>query len=128
MLVSLTLQPVTISSPLPRSMLTFRKVASKFVSLVFAVLLLSGCFAGPKKARILERAERYFKAGEYDKAKIEYLNVLRLDNQNIAAFQKIGFIWFEQGAPLRAAPFLLKARELAPQDVAARIELGRVFH
>src|SRR5205085_10760825 len=81
-------------------------------------------FSGPKKARILERANRYFQAGEYDKAKVEYLNVLRLDNQNITAFQQLGFIWLEQGVPLRAVPFLLKVRELTPQNTAARVKLA----
>src|SRR4029077_9701523 len=76
---------------------------------------------------ILERADRYFKAGEYDNAKIEYLNLLRLDNQNVTAFQQLGFIWFEQGVPFRAVPFLLKVRELAPQNVATRAKLALGF-
>ena len=104
-----------------------RNVAQKVLTFLFAIVLLSGCFSGPKKARILERADRYFKAGEYDKAKVEYLNVLRLDNQNLAAFQQLGFIWFEQGVPFRAAPFLIKVRELSPQNIAARLKLALVF-
>ena len=75
----------------------------------------------------LARADRYFSAGEYDKAKIEYLNLLRLDHQNVRAFQQLGFIWFEQGAPLRAIPFLVKARELAPQNIPARAKLALSF-
>src|SRR2546423_6964890 len=106
---------------------THRKLAPKILTLLFAILFLAGCSAGPKKARILERADRYFKAGEYDKAKVEYLNVLRLDNQNVAAFQQLGFIWFEQGVPLRAVPFLLRARELAPQNPSVRVKLGLAF-
>ena len=106
---------------------TRRNVAAKIFTLLFATLFLFGCFAGPKKARILERADRYFKAGEYDKAKVEYLNVLRLDNQNVTAFQQLGFIWLEQGVPLRAIPFLLKIRQLAPQNIAAWAELARGF-
>jgi tetratricopeptide (TPR) repeat protein len=99
----------------------------QIITLLLAAVILSGCFAGGKKSRILERADRYFRAGEYDNAKIEYLNLLRLDNQNVTAFQQLGFIWFEQGVPLRAVPFLLKVRELAPQNVAARAKLALSF-
>ena len=94
------------------------------IIVLVATFLLAGCVAGSKKARILERADRYFKAGDYDKAKIEYLNVLRLDNQNATAYQQIGLIWFEQGVPLQAAPYLSRAREIAPQNVSVRVKLG----
>src|SRR5947207_11808495 len=72
----------------------------------------------------MARTDRYFKAGEYDKAKIEYLNLVRLDQQNVTAFQQLGFIWYEQGDPLRAIPFLLRARELAPKNVTSRAKLA----
>lgn len=85
---------------------------------------MSGCFAGPKETRILERADAYFKAGDYEKAKVEYLNLLRLNNQNVRAFQQLGFIWMEEGEPLRAVPFLAKVRELAPQNTPARAKLA----
>ena len=86
-----------------------------------------GCSAEAKKSRLLERADRYFESGEYDKAKIEYLNVLRADPQNATAIRRLGTIWFEQGAPLNAAPFLLKARDLVPDDLEARTKLALVF-
>jgi len=108
-------------------MQTLRDPVPKIITLLLVAVILSGCFAAAKKSRILERADRYFKAGEYDKAKIEYLNLLRLDNQNVTAFQQVGFIWFEQGVPLRAIPFLLRVRELAPQNVAARAKLALGF-
>jgi len=84
--------------------------ASTIVLLLLSAVILSGCHAGAQKARILQRADRYFEAGEYDKAKIEYMNVLRVDRQNAMAFERLGAIWFEEGAPSRAGGFLLKAR------------------
>ena len=44
--------------------------------------------------------------------------------QNVTAFQQLGFIWSEQGDPFRAIPFLLKVRELAPQNKDARAKLA----
>ena len=101
--------------------------AARIIALLLATLLFSSCSPAAKKARTAERADRYFKSGEYDKAKVEYMNLLRLDHQNITAFQQLGFIWSEQGVPLRAIPFLLKIRELAPQNTPARSKLALAF-
>jgi tetratricopeptide (TPR) repeat protein len=95
--------------------------------LCLAAVVLAGCSPAARKARALERADRYFKAGDYDKAKIEYMNALRADHQNAIAFQQLGAIWFEEGAPLRAGGFLLRARELAPHNLDSRLKLARVF-
>jgi tetratricopeptide (TPR) repeat protein len=97
---------------------------SKIVALLLAAIIFSACPAGTQKSRILRRAESYFAAGEYDRAKIEYMNLLRQDQVNLTAFQRLGFIWFEQGAPFRAVPFLLRARALDPQNIAARTKLA----
>jgi tetratricopeptide (TPR) repeat protein len=99
------------------------KISAQIVTVSFAILL-TGCPAAIQKSRALERANHYFSAGEYDKAKIEYLNVLRRDGQNGMAIQRLGLIWLEQGVPFRAVPFLLRARELAPQNTPVRIKLA----
>src|SRR5919198_596041 len=95
-------------------------------TLLLALLFFAGCAGQDRKLRHLELAERYFKAGEYEKAKIEYLNVLALDFNNALAESQLGIIWFEQGAPLRAYPYLAKARELTPDNLQARIRLAMV--
>lgn len=99
----------------------------RIITLLLVTIFVCGCSPAAKKARVLERADRYFKAGDYEKAKIEYMNVLRLDHQNVTAFGQLGFIWSEEGVPLRAIPFLLKVRELAPQNIAARSKLALGF-
>src|SRR5438132_12953595 len=92
------------------------------MSLVAATI--GGCHLPGRTSRVMARADRYFKAGEYDKAKIQSLNLVRLDQQNVTAFQQLGFIRYEQGDPLRAIPFLLRARELATKNVASRAKLA----
>src|SRR5438132_9325948 len=91
------------------------------------VILLTGCTAASRKARLAERAEKFFKAGEYDKAKIEYLNVIKIDQGDANAYARIGAMWVEEGAPLRAGAFLIKALELAPDDTGSRLNLTRVY-
>src|ERR1051326_58625 len=96
---------------------------------LISVLVLLGCGCTPemKKNRALQQGENHFKAGQYDAAKIEYLKVLRLDAGNAAAYARSGAMWADEGAPLRAGAFLLKAKEFAPNDLDNRYRLARVF-
>jgi tetratricopeptide (TPR) repeat protein len=100
------------------------KISFRVVTVILTATLIISCSKEAKNARLLGEADDYFRAGNYDKAKLSYLNALRLDPQNAFALQQLGFIWFEQGDPFRATPFLLKVRELAPQNVAARAKLA----
>ena len=43
---------------------------------VSLVALMSGCSVEARKARYLASAEKYFNAGDYEKAKIEYMKLL----------------------------------------------------
>jgi len=98
-----------------------------FLLSALAIFILAGCSAESKKARLLERAGGYFDKGEFDSAKIEYMNLLREDPQNGVAIARLGNIWFDQGAPIRALPFLRKARELDPEDFDVRAKLAFAY-
>ena len=95
--------------------------------LLAAVIAVGGCSSEARKGRLLERAKGFFDAGEYDKARIEYMNVLQKDPQNTVALQQLGTIWSEQGAPLRALPFLKKAVELAPDNLPVHTKLAVAY-
>ncbi|PYL74460.1 MAG: hypothetical protein DMF27_14420 [Verrucomicrobia bacterium] len=99
----------------------------RFTAILVLVLVSCSCTSEMKKSRYLARAERYFKAGGYDQAKIEYLKVLKVDPNNAVAYARCGAMWADEGAPLRAAAFLLKARELAPKDLDNRYKLALVY-
>src|SRR5882757_8270825 len=103
------------------------KALLRIITFTLATTLIIGCSKEPKKTRFLADADTYFKAGDYDKAKVSYLNVVRLDPQNALAFERIGTMWLEDGAPLRAAAFLAKANELAPKNDQNRIRLARCY-
>ena len=91
---------------------------------MLTAVIVSGCSSETSKQSLLERARRDFEAGQYDNARIEYLNVLQLDPRNRIAIQQLGMIWFEDGAPIKALPFLLKTKELAPKELGARVKLA----
>ncbi|PYK56315.1 MAG: hypothetical protein DME48_01635 [Verrucomicrobia bacterium] len=100
---------------------------ARVVTLTLAVTLTAGCSKEGKKTRLLAEADNYFKAGDYDKAKVSYLNVVQLDPQNALAFERIGGIWLDDWAPIRASAFLAKASELAPNNVQNRVRLARSY-
>jgi tetratricopeptide (TPR) repeat protein len=103
------------------------RILSRIVTLTLAFTLIAGCSKEAKKTRLLAEAENYFKAGDYDKAKVSYLNVVQLDPQNALAFQRIGEMWLDDWAPIRASAFLAKASELDPNNVQNRVRLARSY-
>src|SRR5205807_8078171 len=103
------------------------KILFRIVTLILAATLITACSKEARKARLLGEADNYFKAGNYDKAKLSYLNVLQLDPQTALAFERIGAMWQEDGAPLRAGAFLAKASELDPKNAQNRIRLARCY-
>jgi len=103
------------------------KTLFRIVSLTLAATAIVACSKEAKKTRFLAEADNYFKAGNYDKAKVSYLNVVQLDPQNALAFERIGAMWLDQGAPFRAAAFLVKASELAPKSDEYRLRLARCY-
>ncbi len=90
-------------------------------------LLFANCSPQAKTARHVSRGESYLKAGDYESAKIEFLKALRTDANNLSAVQNLGLIWSEQGAPVRALPYLFKIRELAPAQVESRLRLAEML-
>jgi Tfp pilus assembly protein PilF len=99
----------------------------KIVTLALAVALITACSKEAKKTRLLAEADNYFKAGDYDKAKVSYLNVVQLDPQNALAFERIGEMWLDDWAPIRAGAFLAKANELDPNNVQNRVRLAHSY-
>ena len=76
-----------------RSFRQSRVVGFAFITLAVAELLF-GCGLGrDRKLQILQRADRYFLNRDYEKAKIEYLNLLKLERNNPHAIQQLGLIW-----------------------------------
>jgi tetratricopeptide (TPR) repeat protein len=100
-------------------------------SLIFLMILLAaaGCARSPeaKKARFLDRGDRYFKKEQYREAIIEYRNALRFEGTNARAIQQIGLAHYQLGEFGQAARFLLKAQELTPDQLEVRVKLGTLY-
>ncbi len=89
-------------------------------------VVLAGCTQQARKARHQAKADKYFDRGAYPDAEVEYLNVLKADQLDAHAFSRLGLIYFENGRIARAYPFLKRAAELDPNNLAVRIKLGQL--
>jgi tetratricopeptide (TPR) repeat protein len=106
-----------------------RKVICLFLTMVFASALVitdTGCTAKVKRAYHLQRANRYFDSAQYDKAEVEYMNVLQHDQLNVQAISRLGIIYFEQGRLTQAAPFLRRGTQLATNDLDLHLKWGMI--
>jgi pentatricopeptide repeat protein len=91
------------------------------------ILGLLGCGPAGKIASHLAKADAFYDAGDFEKAEIEYLNVLQLNQQNPQATVRLGLIYFDQGQLSRVLPLLIKGRELQPDNMEVRIKLGMMY-
>ena len=94
------------------------------VGMLFTV---PGCTPGGSKAARLERADGYYKAGELEKAEIEYLNVLKADPRNVPATSRLGLIFQMQGKWPRAVLFLQRARAADTNSTDLRRALALTY-
>jgi tetratricopeptide (TPR) repeat protein len=101
-----------------------RSVSLKVFISCFLLLACTGCTKAIRRERARIRAEHYFKAGDYDKAKIEYIKLLQLDQMNQTAIKQLGTIWLDEGAPLRALVFLKTACDQDPKNADIRAKFA----
>jgi Tfp pilus assembly protein PilF len=87
------------------------------LTLSLALFVAAGCGKQSRLDRHLSRADKAFAAGDYDTARIEYLNAFRIDGNHPHAVTQLALIYHDTGSMRQAAPFLGRARELAPDDV-----------
>ncbi len=94
---------------------------------VMISLLAAGCSPEAKKKKLLDSADRHYLAGEYDRAELEYLNLLKDDPQNGKAFGRLGLIYAAQGRNSRAIAFIMRGHEMQPDDLELRTMAGKLY-
>lgn len=109
----------------------FRNVApGKFLLLCLVISLhagLVGCSKEAKRDRYLRQAETYFASGDYERARLGFLNVLQIERTNSIAIPRLGLILYDQGLVQKSAPYLAAARQVAPTNVEARIRFAYLY-
>ena len=89
--------------------------------------LFAGCSAESKRLRVLERAAGYQRAGDLERARIEYQNVLQQEPENLPAHEGLAAIWYERGATMRAVFHYSKVVTLAPGNLEARLRRAQLL-
>lgn len=104
--------------------------ALKAATMVLVVLLaLGSCARSPeaKKARYLERGDRYFKTEKFREAVLEYRNALRIESNNAHASRQLGLAYYQLGELAQAYRYLLKAQEQEPGNPEIRVKLAQLY-
>lgn len=110
--------------------LFFRSIDSRCcfgLLLLLATLLAGGCTAKAKLERHVKRGDAYFAKGEFESARIEYLNAFRLNQNDAYIAARLGETLLERGDILRGAQLLARARELQPTNTAVRVKLASLL-
>ncbi len=88
----------------------------------------SGCGgAQARKAKHVEKGERYLAAGNYGKARVEFQNVRQIDPKDPEALYELGVIAERMGNPRQAAQFYQAALDAGPDHIPARAGLARLY-
>ena len=95
------------------------------LALVLALGLGStGCTAKARKLYYEKRADKFYAAGQFDQAELEYKNVLHSAPRDARAIGQLGLIYYQEGRPQTAAPYLRAACYLATNDLDLRLKMG----
>jgi tetratricopeptide (TPR) repeat protein len=103
---------------------TLKNYGSALLGLAVLVSSGTGCTKQARASQHLARGDRYFAAGDYDRAEIEYLKVLNPASPDPAACAKLGFIYYDEGRYVRAWDYLKRAAKLTPNDPLVRLKLS----
>ena len=98
------------------------------ILMIAVSITLSGC--GGKEQRLakhLEKGKAFYQEADYDKAKLEFKNVLQIDPKNAEAYYLTGVIEESQRNWQKAFGYYLKTVELNPNHLEAKAKLGKFY-
>lgn len=98
-----------------------------FLVLAVTAVLLSCGGAEERKAKYLERGKAYLADKNYDKAIIEFKNVLQIDPKYAEAYYLLGEVQEKKDDIAKAYGNYSKAVELNPDHLKARAKLARIY-
>ena len=102
--------------------------STRTVAVCAAVVLLAACSSKASRVQSgLEKGAEFVRLADYDKANVEVRNVLQIDPKNAQAFFISGEIAENKREIQRAYGSYLKAVELKPDHVDAKVALARIY-
>ncbi len=92
-----------------------------------AVTLVACGGAQARKARYLERGQRYLHDGNLEKARVEFQNALQIAPVDTEARYEMGVVSEKLGKLREAAQFYQGALDVDPENLGARTALARMY-
>jgi tetratricopeptide (TPR) repeat protein len=100
---------------------------SKILAVSLAVILTACGGAEERKAKYMEKGKNYFAEKNYEKARIEFKNVMQIDPKFADSYYFIGQIEERKGDLQKAAGNYQQAIQLNPDHIEAKTKLARIF-
>ena len=98
------------------------------IALIIAVVLLTACGGSEdRKAAYLDKGNAYFEEGNYDKARVEYLNSLQIDPKDVAARYALAQTLEKLQDWRGAAGHFQAVMGLDKQHVGARVHMAQLY-
>jgi len=96
--------------------------------ILLMLVILVGCGGAEQRASAhMERGVELFESGNYEKARLEFKNVLKIDPRNIAALYRLGQVHeYDKEWKLAGAAYN-RIIELDDGHIDARVRLGRMY-
>ena len=89
---------------------------------------MSGCGGkAERQAKHLEKGKAYLEQADYEKARIEFKNVLQINPKNADAYYMSGLMEEQQNNWPKAYGNYSKALELNPEHLDAKAKLGKIY-
>lgn len=88
-------------------------------------LITAGCKDADSTGKeSLQKAEKFFAAGDYGSAEVEYKNTLQANPRETTALLHMAQIWEERGGPFQAAAHYRNVMNLDPSNAKARLGMA----
>ena len=98
-----------------------------FWTLLALLVTAAGCSRQRKTDRMLSTADQDYQARQFEKAKIEYVNILRQQPTNSIAILRLGKILFRQGQFEESFSLLQEGRKRFPNDIEAGEQMATLY-
>ena len=101
---------------------------SKWLLVVLVTVVVTGC-GGPaeRKAAHMQRGEELYKSGEFEKARLEFNNVLQIDPKDEKARYMLGETYEKLQDIRNAAGQYLAIIQEDPKHIDARVKMGQIY-
>jgi cellulose synthase operon protein C len=99
------------------------------ILLAAGLILLAGCSRDPnvRKQKAFDSGNKYFDAGKFPEACLEYQNAIQIDPKFAAAHEKLADCFLHRGMWSAGYSELMRVVDLEPQNFSKHIELGNLM-